>query len=54
MKKNMNIEQEKYDKLYNEFFEDYISQGYWEDEADIMATREAGIKMGYGCPDLFW
>ena len=54
MGKNMNIEQEKYDKLYNKFFEDYISQGYWEDEADIMATREAGIKMGYGCPDLFW
>ena len=53
MKKQMTTEQEKYDKLYNELFEDYVSQGYWEDEADILATRETGIKMGYGCPDLF-
>ena len=54
MKKQMTTEQEKYDKLYNELFEDYVSQGYSEDEADILATREAGIKVGYGCPDLFW
>ena len=54
MKKQMTTEQEKYDKLYNELFEDYVSQGYWEDEADILATRETGIKMGYGCPGLFW
>ena len=44
----------EYAKIYSELFEDYISQGYYEDEADIMATREAGIKMGYGAPDLFW
>lgn len=41
-------------RIYSELFEDYIEQGYYEDEADIMATREAGIKMGYGPPDLFW
>ena len=52
MKKS--IKQKEYDTIYNELFEEYIDQGYWEDEADITATREAGIKMGYGCPDLFW
>lgn len=52
MKKS--IKQKEYDTIYNELFEEYIDQGYWEDEADIMATREAGIKMGYGYPDLFW
>lgn len=41
-------------KIYSELFDDYIEQGYYEDEADIMASREAGIKMGYGPPDLFW
>lgn len=52
MKKS--IKQKEYDTIYNELFEEYIEQGYWEDEADMMATREAGIKIGYGCPDLFW
>ena len=52
MKKS--IKQKEYDIIYNELFKEYIDQGYWEDEADMMATREAGIKMGYGCPDLFW
>ena len=52
MKKS--IKQKEYDTIYNELFKEYIDQGYWEDEADMMATREAGIKMGYGCPDLFW
>ena len=44
----------EYAKIYSELFDEYIEQGYYEDEADIMATREAGIKMGYGPPDLFW
>ena len=52
MKKS--IKQKEYDAIYNELFEEYIDQGYWADEAHMMATREAGIKMGYGCPDLFW
>lgn len=54
MKKQTTMKQEEYNKIYNELFEEYIEQGYWEDEADMKATREAGIKMGYGCPDLFW
>lgn len=54
MRKQLVIEQKKYEEIYNELFDFYIDQGYWEDEADIMATREAGIEMGYGCPDLFW
>lgn len=44
----------EYARIYWELFDDYIEQGYYEDEADIMATRVAGIKMGYGPPDLFW
>lgn len=44
----------EYIKIYYELFDDYIDQGYYEDVADIMATREAGIKMGFGPPDLFW
>lgn len=54
MKKNLTEKQKKYEEIYNELFEEYIDSGYYEDEADMMATREAGIKMGYGCPDLFW
>lgn len=44
----------EYVKIYSELFDEYIRQGYYEDVADILATREAGIKMGWGPPDLFW
>lgn len=44
----------EYARIYSELFDDYIKQGYYEDKTDIMASREAGIKMGYGPPDLFW
>lgn len=44
----------EYVKIYSELFDEYINQGYYEDVADILATREAGIKMGWGPPDLFW
>ena len=44
----------EYVKIYSELFVQYINQGYYEDVADILATREAGIKMGWGPPDLFW
>ena len=44
----------EYVRIYFELFDEYIEQGYYEDVADIMATREAGIKMGFGPSDLFW
>ena len=44
----------EYVKIYSELFDEYICQGYYEDVADILATREAGIKMGWGPSDLFW
>lgn len=44
---------EKWEKLYQEYFEEYLEMGYFEDEADQMATRDAGIECGYGPTDLF-
>ena len=44
----------EYARIYSELFDDYIEQGYYEDVADILATREALIKIGYGPTNLFW
>lgn len=41
-------------KIYSELFDEYVNQGYYEDVADILATRGALIKMGYSLFDLFW
>lgn len=40
-------------KIYSELFDEYVNQGYYEDVADILATREALIKIGYSLFDLF-
>lgn len=43
-----------FDELYREAFEDFLNDGYFEDEADQLTTEYAGKACGYGPPDLFW